>query len=109
MPRAVDPKRTRKALKAVRKTAQAAPALSDWEQTFLAEVEGRLETYGSAFANLSKGAPEEALSRLQHVKLRELAAKARKEARAAARGLPAPEPGLKRGGGFKRKQKPPKD
>ncbi|MBU6373751.1 MAG: hypothetical protein KJS97_13575 [Alphaproteobacteria bacterium] len=100
-PREVDPKRTRKALRMVRKlaarSAQAAataaasvddPATaepaspdeaadySEWERTFLTEVETRLETYGSAFANLAKGRPDEALSTLQAQKLREIAAKA---------------------------------
>jgi hypothetical protein len=87
--RAVDPRRTRKALKAVRKLAalqvpdpqtgeiKAAADYSDWERTFLGEVEGRLDKYGSAFANLSKGRAEEALSDLQTAKLSEIAAKAR--------------------------------
>ena len=89
MPRDVDPKRTRKAMRIVRKLkAMAAPDpetgeiksaenYSDWESTFLGEVEGRLDKYGSAFANLSKRRAEEALSNLQQVKLREIAAKAR--------------------------------
>ena len=89
MPREVDPKRTRKAKRIVRKLAameapdpetgeiKAAESYSDWERTFLGEVEGRLDKYGSAFHNLSKGRAEEALSSLQHVKLREIAAKAR--------------------------------
>jgi hypothetical protein len=92
--RDVDPKRTRKALRIVRKlAAQAAPAPSDgesadasdgaaseayssWEKTFLDEVGARLEKYGSAFADPSKGRPDEALSNLQAAKLREIAAKA---------------------------------
>lgn len=93
MPREVDPKRTRKALRIVRKLAamntpdaqtgeiKAAETYSEWENGFLGEVETRLGKYGSAFANLSKGRPEEALSSLQHVKLREIAAKARGKAR----------------------------
>lgn len=93
MPREVDPKRTRKAQRIVRKLAamnqpdpetgeiKAAESYSNWEETFLGEVEGRLGKYGSAFANLSKGRPDEALSTLQHIKLREIAAKARGKAR----------------------------
>jgi hypothetical protein len=78
MSRLVDPKRTRKAQRAVRALAEApVETLSDWEKAFLEALDGRLETYGSAFADLSKGAPDEALSRLQTVKLKEIAAKAR--------------------------------
>jgi hypothetical protein len=84
MVRAVDSKRTRKALRAVRKVAQASGEdASGWEQTFLSEVEGRLETYGSAFNDPSKGHLEEALSRLQAEKLREIARRARKKRREA--------------------------
>jgi hypothetical protein len=50
---------------------------SHWEKEFLEEVEKRLDKYGSAFANLSKGRREDALSLLQSVKLKEIAAKAR--------------------------------
>lgn len=90
MAREVDPKRTRKALRLVRRLAEQAETkdaasesssetpvdYSGWEREFLSEVEGRLQKYGSAFANLSKGRPEEALSTLQTQKLREIAAKA---------------------------------
>lgn len=84
MPRDVDPKRTRKALRLVRRLADAAPpaeAYSGWEQAFLDEVGQRLETYGSAFHDLGKGRPEEALSNLQQVKLKEIAAKAKGKTR----------------------------
>lgn len=96
MPRKVDPKRTRKALRIVRKLAakSATPETIDpetgeikpgtgevdyshWENDFLTEVDKRLEKYGSAFHNLSKGRSDEALSTLQTVKLKEIAAKAR--------------------------------
>ncbi len=82
MSRLVDPKRTRKALAKVRRLAAKAPALpeaslSDWERDFLSEVEGRLERYGSAFADPTKGRPDDALSRLQEFKLQEIAAKAK--------------------------------
>jgi hypothetical protein len=101
MPREVDPKRTRKAKRIVRKLAameapdpetgeiKAAESYSDWERTFLGEVEGRLDKYGSAFHNLSKGRAEEALSSLQHVKLREIAAKARGKPRKPLRAKKA--------------------
>ncbi len=96
MPREVDPKRTRKALALVRKLADAGARAetvdpetgelkpvgdtvdySGWEKDFLGEVGTRLEKYGSAFHNLSKGRKDEALSMLQTVKLKEIAAKAR--------------------------------
>jgi hypothetical protein len=102
----VDPKRTRKAQRLIRKLAAkaAAPAAIDpetgeispgaveyssWEQNFLGEVDTRLEKYGSAFANLSKGRKEDALSLLQTVKLKEIAAKARGKKR---KGLTTKKP-----------------
>lgn len=96
MPREVDPKRTRKALRLIRKLAaqgsapevvdpetgelkpgEGAVDYSQWESEFLTEVDQRLEKYGSAFHNLAKGRPDEALSSLQTSKLKEIAAKAR--------------------------------
>ena len=108
MPRDVDPKRTRKALRIVRKLAaqSAAPETIDpetgeinpgegvvdysaWENEFLTEVDKRLEKYGSAFNDLSKGRKDEALSNLQTVKLKEIAAKARGKKR---KGLTTKKP-----------------
>lgn len=96
MVRSVDPRRTRKALRAIARLQQTGQpagaaadgaadpvpdtAFSDWETGFLSELGQRLETYGSAFADPSKGSPEDALSRLQQAKLRELTAKARGKA-----------------------------
>lgn len=96
MAREVDPKRTRKALRIIRKLAAKGAAgetvdpetgevkagdgsvdYSQWESEFLGEVGQRLEKYGSAFHDLSKGRKDEALSTLQTAKLREIAAKAR--------------------------------
>lgn len=79
--RAVDPRRTRKALQRVRRLEASAAqgTLSEWEKTFLGEVGARLEEYGSAFADYAKGAPDEALSRLQGAKLREISSKAHKD------------------------------
>ncbi len=103
--RAVDPRRTRKALRAVAKLAalqdpdpetgevEAAQAYSGWEQDFLGEVGKRLETYGSAFNDLSKGRSEEALSALQHQKLKEIEAKARGKPRKPLRAKPRLKPG----------------
>lgn len=108
MAREVDPKRTRKALRIVRKLAAKAAApetvdpetgeikpssgevdYSAWEKDFLGEVDKRLEKYGSAFHNLSKGRREDALSMLQSVKLKEIAAKARGKTR---KGLTTKKP-----------------
>lgn len=96
MKREVDAKKTRKALRIVRKlaakgageevvdpeTGELRPAdgavdYSHWEEDFLTEVGQRLEKYGSAFHNLSKGRPEDALSNLQMQKVKEIAAKAK--------------------------------
>jgi len=106
--REVDPKRTRKALRVVRKLAAKAACpetidpetgeikpgsgevdYSQWENEFLTEVDKRLEKYGSAFHNLSKGRKDEALSTLQTVKLKEIAAKARGKKR---KGLTTKKP-----------------
>ena len=108
MARDVDPKKTRKALRIIRKLAAKSAAsetvdpdtgeiktgdgavdYSQWESEFLAEVDQRLEKYGSAFHDLSKGRKEEALSNLQTVKLKEIAAKARGKTR---KGLTTKKP-----------------
>jgi hypothetical protein len=52
-------------------------ALSDWEGEFLGSVEGRVETYGRAFRDPEKGNAGASLSMRQHVKLKEITAKAR--------------------------------
>ena len=82
MSRDVDERKKRAALRKLRKAAALAeqglgPELSDWERQFLEEVEARIETYGSAFADPEKGADGEALSSLQQVKLKEIDKKAR--------------------------------
>lgn len=96
MPRDVDEKKKRKALRKIRKAAMLAeqglgPPLSDWEKQFLEEVEERIETYGSAFHDLEKGGADEALSSLQYVKLREIDKKARGKGKS----------GFSKKGGFK--------
>lgn len=101
MPRDIDDRKKRKALRKIRKAALLAeqglgPPLSDWEKQFLDEVEERIETYGSAFHDLEKGASDEALSSLQHVKLREIEKKARGKSKS----------GFGSKGGFKRKPTP---
>lgn len=66
------------ALRRARRVAEKAGVkLSDWEGEFLGSVEDRVKTYGRAFGDPEKGVPGEALSALQTVKLREIAAKAK--------------------------------
>ena len=73
----------RAALNALKRAKRAADKagvkLSDWEGEFLGSVTERLQTYGRAFGDPEKGAPGQALSALQTVKLKEIAAKARGE------------------------------
>ncbi|MGH6871647.1 MAG: hypothetical protein ACREHE_09080 [Rhizomicrobium sp.] len=70
----------RAALRALRKARLAADRsgakLSDWEGEFLTSVETRVETYGRAFRDPEKGNTQASLSVLQHVKLKEIGAKA---------------------------------
>ena len=65
MPREVDERKKRAALRKLRRAAELAeqglgPPLTDWEIAFLEEVEARVEKYGSAFADPMKGAEGEA-------------------------------------------------
>ena len=84
------------ALKRARRLAdRAGIELSDWEGEFLGSVADRIKTYGRAFGDPEKGAPGEALSAMQHRKLKEINAKAKGEPRV-----------LKRGRGFQRKAPP---
>jgi hypothetical protein len=81
------------ALRRARRTAdKAGVELSEWEGEFLGSVEDRIKTYGRAFGDPEKGAAGQALSALQTVKLKEIAAK--------AKGEKTPMP---RGRGFRRK------
>lgn len=74
------------ALKRVRRQADRAEVkLSDWEGEFLGSVEERVKTYGRAFGDPEKGAAGEALSALQAVKLKEIAAKAKGETKELSR------------------------
>lgn len=120
MPREVDRKKTRKALRIIRKlaakgasaetidpeTGEVKPGegsvdYSQWENEFLTEVDKRLEKYGSAFNDLGKGRKDDALSSLQTVKLKEIAAKARGKKR---KGLTTKKPL-----GWKQRQRPERD
>jgi hypothetical protein len=65
--------------RARRQAERAGVELSDWEGEFLGSVEDRLKTFGRAFGDPEKGAPGEALSALQRVKLKEIAVKAKGE------------------------------
>ena len=74
------------ALKRARREAERRGVeLSDWEGEFLGSVEDRVKTYGRAFGDPEKGAAGQALSALQHVKLKEIAAKAKGEKKPMAR------------------------
>ena len=76
-PRAQAKRAALNALKrAQRKAARAGVTLSAWEDEFLGSVEERIKTYGRAFADPEKGAPGQALSAMQAVKLKEIAVKA---------------------------------
>ena len=68
------------ALRRARRMAdRAGVKLSEWEGEFLTGVSERVKTYGRAFGDPEKGAPGEALSAMQTVKLKEIAAKAKGE------------------------------
>lgn len=82
MPRDVDERKTRKALRKLRAAkaraeAGTGPELSDWEEDFLNSLEARLEQYGSAFNDPEKGDREEPLSMLQAMKVKEIDKKTR--------------------------------
>lgn len=99
MPRTVDKRKTRKALRKLKLAAAAAGEdnikLSAWEKDFVAGVSERLETYGSAFNDPSKGPLDEALSLRQSEVVRQLVRKSRP--RRAAAGGSAPEAFADRG------------
>lgn len=65
--------------RAQRQAERAGVKLSDWEGEFLGSVSERVKSFGRAFGDPEKGAPGEALSALQHVKLKEISAKAKGE------------------------------
>ncbi|MDP1874351.1 hypothetical protein [Phenylobacterium sp.] len=79
-PRAQAKRAALNALKRVqREAARTGVELSEWEGEFLGSVEDRVNTYGRAFGDPEKGAPGQALSALQHRKLKEISAKAKGE------------------------------
>ena len=79
----------RSALNALRRVSRQAERegveLSEWEGEFLGSVSERIKTYGRAFGDPEKGAAGEALSAMQHIKLKEIAAKAKGEKTPMAR------------------------
>ena len=121
MKREVDKRKTQKALRKLRRAAEAAtaedgPGLTTWEKDFVEGVTTRLETYGSAFRDPGKGRLEEALSARQAQVTRVIEKKSRK-AKADAKAPPAAdakgasvEPGKREGprrmSSFKSKAKP---
>jgi len=79
-PKAAAKRAALNALKRAKRMAdKAGVELSDWEGEFLGSVSERVKTYGRAFGDPEKGAPGQALSALQTVKLKEIAAKAKGE------------------------------
>ena len=81
MPRDVDEKKTRKALRKLQRLVERAEAegieLTDWEQGFVEGPGERLNKYGSAFADPSKGSLDEAISNAQNEIMRQLDKKSR--------------------------------
>ena len=82
MPRDIDEKKTRKALRKLRKArdraeSEGGPGLTEWEQEFVEGVEERLNTYGSGFSDPEKGALDEALSARQSQIVKQIDKKAR--------------------------------
>jgi hypothetical protein len=110
MPREVDKRKTSKALRRLKRAAERAQAgegaapLNDWEKEFVAGVTQRLETYGSAFRDPSKGHLEDALSLRQTQVTRAIEKKTqpKRKAAAAPENPDAPRPRSS----FKRKRPP---
>jgi len=100
LPREVDDKKTRKALRRLARAKRAAEQsdtpdnqLSEWEDEFIGSLEERLDKFGSAFNDPDKGNLDDALSARQSLKLREIEKKAKGKGRKP----------MSRGNGFKRK------
>ncbi|MBL4617784.1 MAG: hypothetical protein JKY46_08810 [Robiginitomaculum sp.] len=76
-------RKKRKALSRLRKALLKSKDLpqdnefTEWENEFANGLEERLETFGSAFVDPDKGKPDEALSYLQAIKLKEIEDKAK--------------------------------
>jgi hypothetical protein len=96
MKREVDQRKTRKALRKLRRAADRAtgeggPGLTDWEQEFVEGVTTRLEKYGSAFRDPGKGRLDDALSARQAHITRVIDKKSRKS-KAGSEAAPAAAP-----------------
>lgn len=105
-------KAKRAALNALRraraKVEKEGVKLSEWEGEFLGSVEERLERYGRAFADPELGPQSASLSMRQTVKVKEIAAKAKREAKDVARREAKPgdaKQSWKRGSSFRNKHK----
>ncbi len=110
MKREVDKRKTAKALRKLRRAAEAAtaedgPGLTTWEKDFVEGVTERLEAYGSAFRDPGKGRLEEALSARQAQVTRVIEKKSRK-AKVDAKDPTAKPPAPKPRSSFKPKAKP---
>lgn len=100
--REVDKRKTTKALRKLRRAADRAaeeggPGLTTWEKDFVEGVSTRLEKYGSAFRDPSKGRLDEALSSRQTHIVRVIDKKSRNAAKKAGDGksvnkVPADKP-----------------
>ena len=93
-PRAQAKRAALNALKRAQRTAaRMGVELSEWEGEFLGSVEDRIKTYGRAFGDPEKGAPGQALSMLQAVKLKQITVKAGgKKPEAPKRGSASAKP-----------------
>ena len=81
----------------------ASSKLTAWEREFAQSVEAKLEKYGSAFRDASKGNLEEPLSARQAAKLREVVKAAQGKRKPLKRGK-----AMKRGGGKSKTQWTPR-
>ncbi len=118
MAREVDKRKTRKALKRLKRASDRAAeaeqtggkGLTSWEKDFVAGVSERLETYGSAFRDPAKGALEEALSQRQTAIARAIERKSRPKSENPGKGGSGRdgEGARKTGSTFKRKAPPPR-
>lgn len=109
--RIVDKRKTAKALRKLRRSAERAseaggPALTPWEKDFVEGVTGRLEKYGSAFRDPGKGRLEEALSQRQAHVARAIDKKTRKGGAAERRdgGAGAEKVSTSGAGGLRRSE-----
>ena len=95
--REVDKRKTTKALRKLRRVADRAseeggPGLTTWEKDFVEGVSTRLETYGSAFRDPSKGRLDEALSSRQTHIVRVIDKKSRASSKKTAADKPDNKP-----------------